>query len=236
MANVLPHITGFKRVALDLLFPRWCIGCGKEGDYICRACRELMQVITPPICPVCGRPKSQGSVCPDCRDTRAQLDGVRAPFVFEGIIRQAIHELKYRNLRALAPAMAGWLYDYLVENPVAADVLVPVPLHHKRLRDRGYNQSALLAGELGRLSGLPVAADGLVRHLYAAPQARSAGVSERQRNVADAFTCPDRRFDGQRVLLIDDVSTSGATLNACAGALRSAGAVQVWGLVVALEL
>lgn len=236
MANVLPRITGLKRVALDLLFPRWCIGCGKEGDYICRACCELLPAISPPICPKCGRPQSQGILCGDCRDAPAQIDGIRAPFVFEGIVRQAIHELKYRNLRALVPTMVGWLHDYLVENSIPADVLVPVPLHRKRLRDRGYNQSALLAGELGRLSGLPVVTDGLVRHRYAAPQARSAGVSERQRNVADAFICPDRRFQGKKVLLIDDVSTSGATLNACAGALKSAGTAQVWGLVIALEL
>ncbi len=236
MANVLPQITGLKRAALDLLFPRWCIGCGREGDYICRACRELLPVIAPPICPRCGRPQSGGIVCRDCQETPAEVDGIRAPFVFDGIIRQAVHELKYRNLRALAPLMAGLLCDYLVENAIPADILVPVPLHRKRLRDRGYNQSALLAGELGRLSGLPVVASGLVRHRYAAPQARSAGVSERQKNVAGAFTCADDRFQGKRVLLIDDVSTSGATLNACAGALKSAGAAQVWGLVMALEL
>jgi ComF family protein len=236
MANVLPPITSLKKVALDLLFPRWCIGCGKEGDYICHACRELLPAISPPICPRCGRPQSQGILCGDCRDTPAPIDGIRAPFVFEGIIRQAVHELKYRNLRALAPMMAGWLYDYLVENPIPADVLVPVPLHKKRLHDRGYNQSALLARELGKLSGLPVAGNGLVRHRYAAPQARSTGVSERQSNVANAFICRDNRFQGKRVLLIDDVSTSGATLNACASSLKAGGAAQVWGLVIALEL
>jgi len=233
---VLPPITGLKRVALDLLFPRWCIGCGREGDYICRSCRELLPVISPPICPRCGRPQSQGVLCRDCRDKPTPIDGIRAPFIFEGIVRQAIHELKYRNLRALAPTMAGWLYDYLVENPIPADVLVPVPLHKKRLRDRGYNQSTLVAEELGRLDGLPVAANGLVRRRYAAPQARSAGVSERQKNVADAFICSDNRFQDKRVLLIDDVSTSGATVNACAASLKVAGAAQVWGLVIALEL
>jgi ComF family protein len=236
MANVLPQITVLKRVALDLLFPRWCIGCGREGDYICRACRRRLPVITLPICPICGRPQSQGVLCDECRDVPARIDGIRAPFVFDGIIRQAIHELKYRNLRALAPLLAGWLYDYLVENPLPADVLVPVPLHRKRLRERGYNQSALLAGVLGKLSDLPMVADGLVRHLYAAPQAKSAGIGERRRNVANAFTCPDGRFRGKQVLLIDDVSTSGATLDACAGVLKDSGAATVWGLVIALEL
>jgi ComF family protein len=236
MANVLPRITVLKRVALDLLFPRWCVGCGREGDYICQACRQHLPVIIPPICPVCGRPQSQSVLCDECREAPARIDGIRAPFVFNGIIRQAIHELKYRNLRALAPLLAGWLHDYLVANPLPADVLVPVPLHPKRLRERGYNQSALLAGGLGRLSGMPVVADGLVRSRYAAPQARSAGIDERQKNVAVAFTCPDDRFRDRQVLLIDDVSTSGATLNACAGVLKESGAGTVWGLVIALEL
>jgi ComF family protein len=236
MAIVLPQITALKRVALDLLFPRWCIGCGREGEYICDVCRRNLPMITPPLCPVCGHPQSEGNVCRDCREMLMQIDGIRSPFIFDGIIRRAIHELKYRNLRGLAPLMAGMLYDYLVVNPLPADVLVPVPLHRNRQRDRGYNQSALLAVELGRRCGLPVAANGLIRHRYALPQARSTGLSERRKNVAGAFSCPDNRFKDKRVLLIDDVSTSGATLNACAGALKAAGAAQVWGLVMALEL
>ena len=112
---------------------------------------------------------------------------------------------------------------------------MPVPIHRKRWRERGYNQSALLAHELGRLSGLPVVENCLVRHSYTPPQARSASVIERQKNVTDAFTCLDRRLQGKRVLLIDDVSTSGATLNTCARALKTAGAATVWGLTLALE-
>jgi ComF family protein len=236
MTIVLPQITALKRVALDLLFPRSCIGCGREGEYICDTCRQNLPLITPPLYPVCGHPQSEGSVCRDCREIPMQIDGIRSPFIFDGVIRQAIHELKYRNLRGLAPLMAGMLYDYLVVNPLPADVLVPVPLHRNRQRDRGYNQSALLAVELGRRCGLPVATNSLIRHRYALPQARSAGLIERQKNVAGAFTCPDKWFKDKRVLLIDDVSTSGATLNACAGALKAAGATQVWGLVMALEL
>ena len=116
------------------------------------------------------------------------------------------------------------------------EVLVPVPLHRKRWRERGYNQSALLAQELGRLSGFPVVEDCLVRHSYTPPQARSAGVSERRKNVADAFSCLDSRLEGKQVVLIDDVSTSGATLNACAKVLKAAGAATIWGLSDALEL
>jgi len=237
MADVLPPIFKLKRVALDLLFPPWCISCGREGNYICDFCRRLLPVISPPVCPRCGRPQSQGMLCRGCADWQAEIDGIRSPFLFDGVIRQAIHELKYRNLRALVPSLTGFLHDFLIENPIPAELLVPVPIHRKRWHERGYNQSALLAQELGRLSGLPVMEDCLVRHSYAPPQARSASVIERRKNVAGAFTClSSEGLRGKQVLLIDDVSTSGATLNTCAGELKTAGAAAVWGLVLALEL
>jgi ComF family protein len=119
---------------------------------------------------------------------------------------------------------------------VPGEVLVPVPLHHKRLRERGYNQSSLLAKELGKLTNLPVVDDCLIRQRYAPPQARTSTVDERRSNVANAFLCRDRRLEGKQVLLIDDVSTSGSTLDACARALKEAGATTVWGLVLAREI
>jgi ComF family protein len=174
-------------------------------------------------------------MCRRCSEEPREIDGIRSPFIFKGIIRQAIHELKYHNLRALAPTLAELLHEYLEKNPITGDVLVPVPLHRKRLKERGYNQAALIAAELGKLRGLPVVADCLVRYSYAPPQARSGAVDERHRNVAGAFACRDGRLSGQRVIIIDDVATSGATLNAGAGALKAAGAAAVWGLTLALE-
>jgi len=167
---------------------------------------------------------------------RAEIDGIRSPFRFDGVMRQAIHQLKYKNLRALAVTLAGFLHDYLVTNPMPGEVLVPAPLHQKRLRERGYNQSRLLAQELGKLINLPVVDDCLVRQKHTPPQTRASTVDERRGNVADAFACRDRRLQDKRVLLIDDVSTSGATLDACAAALKAAGASSVWGLVLAREI
>jgi ComF family protein len=132
--------------------------------------------------------------------------------------------------------LARLLSDYLVSNPVPGEILVPVPLHHKRLRERGYNQSRLLAQQLGKLANLPVVDDCLIRQRHAPPQARTATVAERRSNVADAFSCRDLRLHGKQVLLIDDVSTSGATLDACARALKKSGAVSVWGVVLAREI
>ena len=190
----------------------------------------------PPLCPKCGRPQSSAMLCPGCLGWQAEIDGIRSPFRFDGAIRQAIHELKYRNLRALAVLLAQLLDDYLASSPVPGEVLVPVPLHQKRLRERGYNQSRLLAQELGKLTNLPVVDDCLIRQRHAPPQARTPTVDERRSNVADAFSCRDRRLQDKQVLLIDDVSTSGATLDACARVLKEAGATSVWGLVLAREV
>lgn len=132
--------------------------------------------------------------------------------------------------------MSEMLNDYLKANPIPGDVLVPVPLHQKRLRERGYNQSSLLARELGRLSGLPVIEDCLVRLRQTSQQTRTASVEERRRNVATAFACRNRNVQDRKVILIDDVSTSGSTLSACAQALKAAGAVSVWGLTFAREI
>lgn len=151
-------------------------------------------------------------------------------------MRQAIHQLKYRNIRALAAPLVQLLNDYLMTNPMPGEVLVPVPLHRKRLRERGYNQSSLLARELGKLTNLPVVDNCLIRQRFALPQARTSTVKERQSNVAEAFICCDHRLRGKQVLLIDDVATSGATLDACAAALKAAGVPSVWGLVLAREI
>ena len=116
------------------------------------------------------------------------------------------------------------------------ETLVGVPLHPRRLRERGYNQSGLLAGELSKRIGMPVIEDCLVRVKEAQPQVRAADVEERRRNVVDAFVCRDERVKGKRIILIDDVCTSGATLDSCAAALKNNGAASVWGLTLAREI
>lgn len=232
---MLPQVVRLKGMALDLLFPQWCIGCGREGDFLCDSCRQSLPRIMPPLCPRCGRPQPSGILCSSCITWQAEIDGIRSPFRLDGLMRQAVHQLKYKNLRALAAPLAHLLRDYIIANPLPGEVLVPVPLHKKRLRERGYNQSSLLARELSRLISLPVADDCLIRQRHALPQARTSNIDERKRNVAGAFVC-DHRLHDRQILLVDDVSTSGATLDACAAALKAAGAASVWGLVLAREI
>lgn len=236
MVTVLPQVTKSKRLALDFLFPKWCIGCSREGDFICHSCYQLLPRVKPPVCPRCGNPQSISTLCPSCVNWRAAIDGIRAPFRFEGIIRKAIHQLKYKNLRALSEPLARLLSDYYLSNPLPGEVLVPVPIHEKRLRERGYNQSSLLAQKLSKFTYLPVVDNCLIRRRHALPQTKTRTAEERRSNVSDAFSCRDQRLKNRRVLLVDDVATSGATLDACAVALKAAGANSVWGLTLAREI
>jgi len=152
------------------------------------------------------------------------------------VIRKAIHQLKYHNLKAISPCLAELLADYLQSNPLHGEVIVPVPLHPRRLRERGYNQSGLLAQELGKLINLPVIEDCLVRVKQMLPQVRAPNIEERRKNVANAFACRDDRVKDKQIILVDDVCTSGATLESCAAALKSKGAISVWGLTLAREI
>jgi ComF family protein len=233
---VLPRLKQLQGVALDFLFPQKCLGCGVEGTLLCRSCQRDLTRIKPPICPRCGKPQPGGLLCPGCNGWQSSIDGIRSPLIFEGLTRTAIHQFKYKNLKILAGPLAGFLNDYLNENPLQGDVLVPVPLHPKRLRERGYNQSDLLARELSQLVHLPVIHDCLIRQKFVLPQAQTHSVQERRRNVKQAFICKNNALEHRQILLIDDVSTSCATLDACASALKSAGAISVWGIVLAREI
>ena len=223
-------------LVVDSFFPRRCVGCGKVGGFLCPECLGKLPRLLPPLCPNCGRPQASGIVCPDCRQRQTEIDGIRSPFRFDEVIRKAIHQLKYRNLKAISPCLAELLADYLRSNSLPGEALVCVPLHPRRLRERGYNQSSLLAVELGGRIDLPVIEDCLVRVKQAQPQVRAVDVEERRRNVADAFVCRDENVGGKQIILIDDVCTSGATLESCAADLKSKGAASVWGLTLAREI
>ncbi len=224
-----------KTSVLDLLFPLHCIGCGSEGNLLCATCSQTLPRIKQPFCQGCGTPLKQGNLCPSCMGHPLSIDGIRSLFLFTGLVRQAVHEFKYRHIKAMSAPLGSLLADFLRTYPLPCDILVPVPLHPKRLRERGYNQAAMLAVELGRLSGKPLVEDRLVRQRDTITQARAASAMERRSNVYDAFTC-QHELNGERVLLIDDVCTTGATLEACATALKAAGAASVWGLTVAREI
>ena len=221
-----------KRGILDLLFPPRCVGCREMGVLLCAKCRDEFELIEPPLCPHCGRPSPSGRLCPLCQRDPLRIDGVRSVAYFDGTLREAIHCFKYSNLQDLAIPLGKLMSDYWEKSPLPAETIVPVPLHPDRLRERGYNQATLLARELGKSIGLPIAEDSLAR-VRATPPQVGLGAQERKENVHDAFRCSSAELKEKRILLIDDVCTTGATLEACSIALRQAGARSVWALALA---
>src|SRR2546426_4205084 len=225
---------------LDLVFPPFCPVCERrlgEGrrDPLCGACWQALERIAPPWCRRCGQPLSIEGLCGECRRRRRPFAYARAAVRYGPIAREALHAFKFGGRRALAAPLADLLAGLgLRALPGAApDLLVPVPLHPRRERERGYNQSALLAKRLGRGWGVPVATDALGRALATAPQT-DLDAAARRKNVRGAFTV--RRPElvvGRHVLLVDDILTTGATVGECARCLTSAGAAAVGVLTVA---
>lgn len=242
---------------VDLLFPPHCVGCARFGAWLCDDCAGSIAVIRPPVCSQCGAPFAANlssrstsfgrvvpargssqpavSVCAVCRDVASNIDGIRTYGWYRDPLREAIHQFKYEGLTALAGPLGtlmskGWAV--LAPEGEEIDVIVPVPLHPGRLRRRGYDQAFLLAEELARDIGRPVMQDALIRTKATAPQV-GLSAQDRRTNVEGAFRCADNRLDGSQILLIDDVYTTGSTLEAAAAALREGGAASVWAYTLA---
>jgi ComF family protein len=219
---------------LDLLFPPRCVVCKRRGAWLCDRCRSSVEPVAEPICERCGRSVPGARGCADCRFHPLTLDGLRAAARFQGALRQAIHHFKYNGLRALAAPLGDILCEAYSRYGLSADLIAPVPLHSSRQTQRGFNQSALLAQRLAWRTRLPVASSGLLRVRHTQSQVGLSG-AQRRDNVRGAFAWHGPPLQGRYVLVIDDVSTTGATIDACAEALVAAGAASVWGLTLARE-
>lgn len=221
---------------LDLVFPPHCVVCRATGVLLCDSCRQQFPRVVHPMCDCCGCPTHSPGLCPACQRSSPAIDGIRSVVALAGGAREAVHRFKYGGCSALAAPLADVMADYWLANPLPADVVVAVPLHIARERERGYNQAYLLGREFGRRVGLPPLSGALKRSRRTRPQVGlSAG--ERRTNVGGAFSYrPPEHGDGAcglRVLLVDDVCTTGATLEACSVALKAAGAASVWGFTLA---
>ena len=217
---------------LDLIFPPHCVGCSQAGAWLCPSCLAQIDWIAPPLCPRCGEPLEAGARCPRWRGHPEQLDGLRSAAWHTGALRTAIHQFKYRGLRALAEPLGAILAEAWRRQPPPVDLLLPVPLHARRQRERGFNQSLLLSQQLSHATGLPFDARSLTRIRYTPPQV-GLGAALRLANVRGAFAYRGPALQGRSVCLIDDIFTTGATLEACAETLRNAGARAVWAFTLA---
>lgn len=223
------------RGLLDLLLPPACLLCGRElqtsecGD-LCPGCRAGVLPLPPSRCPRCALPHAteNGSahLCEGCLREPPPFASVAAAGLYEETLRLAVQRFKYRAAVDLEGLLAGLLASALEQSPVhGADLILPVPLHPSRLRERTYNQSLLLARGLGGRHATPVDDNLLVRTRPTPPQ-QGLGLQERRHNLKGAFALRER-LDGERILLVDDVLTTGATARECSRTLRDGGAAEV---------
>ena len=217
---------------LDVVFPPVCALCGRVGWLLCPPCAGKLAGVPPTICYRCGRmveggsSSSTGSVCGECRARSLSLTQIRAPLRYQEPTSDLIHRFKYEGFSALGRPLARFLVDGWPEWEQTPDLIVPIPLHPKRRRRRGYNQSELLARPLGAAKAVPVSVSGLKRTRHTVPQV-GLGPDERHDNVRGAFEADAALIDGRHVLLVDDVLTTGATMSAAAEALLAVGAASV---------
>ena len=232
MEWLLRMLNRLKERAADLLFPRaaCCLCCGDprradERDCLCEACRSKLKAlrVPPEACERCLSPVKKGKPCAFCRSPLMKpIQKVYAPYRYKDESRTLIHQMKFNGCGEAVPLLGKAMAEALPERNF--DCVTPVPLHPYRLRQRGYNQSLLLCRELSERTGIPVA-ELLRRDRYHRPQSLTPQAL-RQKNVANAFSCV-KNAEGLRILLVDDVRTTGSTASACAKTLINAGAESV---------
>jgi len=227
---------------ISLFFPEKCPFCqsllsiqGKEIPGVCPDCEKDIQWIMPPLCPRCGRLYPRGATthhCADCLQKKLFFDWARAAVIYQGVIAEAIQRFKYQGDIKLADPL-GWFWNKTNLEDHSFEAIIPVPLHPNRLRERGFNQALLLGKILGKLHNKKVLARALRRIRNTIPQVQ-LDHAERARNVRGAFVVREQQeIMDKCLLLVDDVFTTGATVNECARVLKKSGAKEVFVLTLA---
>ena len=233
------------RELLHILYPVRCPICDRpvHTDFgchvypICDTCKGRVEYVKEPACKRCGKPitDERGEFCGDCLRKRHAFTQGKALWVYRGCVKQSIYRLKYSNRREyglayaqeLARIYGGWI------RRKGIDMIIPIPLHKKRRRQRGYNQAEIIAKELGRLLKLPVYGKLLVRNVYTRPQ-KELNDKERKNNLKKAFKIVQNNVQLKHILLVDDIFTTGSTIDGAAEVMREAGASEVYFVSVSI--
>lgn len=218
----------FFETLVNLIAPQTCVLCGWEGSWLCESCAGRAVIVKQPSCYRCNRLSPAGQTCPGCKPS-TDLSGVTVAAYYDGAIKDLIHGLKYERAKAVATVLADLIGSHLAE--LKFDLVTAVPADPARRRARGYNQAELIAKALSNVAGVPYV-DVLLRvkpvHQIGAERDR------RLEQIKGAFSFQRELFiKGARVLVVDDVVTTGATLAECARVLKKAGAERVWGAAAA---
>ena len=231
----------------DIIFPPRCLGCAEilhppTRQLFCPTCNEKIKFITGNLCPVCGTTffdsPAASHLCGNCLENKTYFSCARAVVSYETIILHAIHQFKYGSNISVGALLASFMADFSFPDVDFTDysLIIPVPLHIKRLRERGFNQSLVLARALAKKWQIPIDFSLLKRHKFTETQT-GLHKAERNKNIKGAFEVSDKKkIDGKNIILIDDVYTTGATINECAKTLIKAGAQKVAVLTLARVL
>jgi ComF family protein len=236
---ILNFFKQIKRSILDLIFPIECLGCGKEEFYLCPDCLKLLPLTEKFVCPNCQRPSKNGATCLRCRN-KTYLDGLIFALDYKNsLVRKAIIKSKYNFIKDLIYLLAEPLVK-LIENTeikqnLNPDLVIPIPLHKKRLLYRGFNQSEILAQILCQKFSWPLAID-ILKKVKSTRSQADLKAQDRLTNIKNAFKVMDQNLvKNKNIILIDDVFTTGATLNEAAKVLKKAGAKTVWAITLAKD-
>jgi ComF family protein len=222
--------------ALNLVFPPNCVHCGREGDLLCHICKSESTAVSKNACRKCAESLAKPGTCSRCVAERSSLDRLYGSFLYDSPIGSAIKSLKFDDIRSIGPVLAE-MFDVDSMHRSDAELVVPVPLHKSRMRSRGYNQSEILGRILAGRLGID-SRNVLVRTHDTEPQTAQPTAVARQRALAGAFAVHPKTasfISGKRVLVVDDVFTTGSTVKACADALKSAGASWVGAATLAVQ-
>lgn len=218
---------------VDWVYPPRCASCGTLGDRWCSVCEQKVKVIsTTDLCPLCGIPQTGEELCSECKTYQPVYTALRSWGTYDGTLRTAIHRLKYHSDIGLSEILARPLTGLLRTLNWQVDLVTAIPLSSKRKRERGYNQAALLARWISLSESLTFKPN-MIQRLRDTTSQVGLHAHQRRQNVAGAFNARSTLATGKSVLVIDDVTTTGATMQACALALSAAGARQIYGLTLA---
>ncbi len=224
---------------LDLFFPKRCVACGKLGTYICQSCQKIIDFIEDRemICPVCEKPGMTGMTHPYCR-TKYGIDGLTSFFHYAGPVRNFVQQIKYKFVSDMVSEFVQCIPAFRI-NALSHlrhydTVIIPLPLHARRLRHRGFNQAEKISEYLSRRMLISIEKKLLKRSKYTKPQVEKKTREERMKHMEDVFSVDMKYVQNIKgVFLVDDVCTTGATLRSAALALKKAGIAWVWGVTMA---
>ncbi len=223
------------RIVFDILFPKFCVGCGRIGSYICSSCQNTIERIVDPICPVCEYYSFDGSTHDRCKNNYT-IDGLMSFFRYKGVVQKAIKQIKYSfvsdmvlHLISLADVSTVFVSDAFLKDAT----VVPIPLHPFRQRFRGFNQAALIGKYLANSINLHYDESFLKRTQHSKPQVEMETKKQRLHNIQGIFEVTRCSRLPETVLLVDDVFTTGATMREAATALKRGGVKTVWGVTIA---